>query len=141
MNSANNTYIRGNVRCGRETPQKDEGATSANITENGVNSGLGRKADGTIARDVSALVTGMTVNLDPKTGIVTTEGGNDTKTYGNNAFGVNVSMTVAGSGTKSVKITYTITFYLTGGTLDEASTMENPVTIEFIYTGEKVENN
>jgi hypothetical protein len=99
----------------------------------------GKKADGTLVSDVEVLVAALTITLDPDTGIVTTGGTNETETYGDASFGVVVAMTVSGSGTTSVTVSYTITFKLTGGAVDGISTMPNPVTVNFIYTGEEVE--
>lgn len=141
MNVANNTRIEGQVRCGRETPEKGGRATSARISGNGVSSGRGKKSDGTSVRDVTATVSEMTITLDPDTGIVTTGGTNETKTYGDISFGVEVAMTISGSGTSYVTINYTITFKLTGGAIDGGSTLPNPVTMQFIYTSEQVKEN
>ena len=139
MNSTADTRIEGLVRCGRQTPKKGDGATSATITTNGVMACRGKKADGTLVSDVEVLVAALTITLDPDTGIVTTGGTNETETYGDASFGVVVAMTVSGSGTTSVTVSYTIPFKLTGGAVDGISTMPNPVTVNFIYTGEEVE--
>jgi len=137
-NTAAETRLILNVRCGREVTKKGEGKVSANVESNGVNSGTGRKPDGTRPQDLQAVVPEMTVTLNPNTGIVTTDGDNHEHAWGDADFGTNVNLTVSGSGTSAVTITYVITGNLTDGTPGEQNTMPNPVTIIFIYTAEKV---
>lgn len=85
------------------------------------------------------LVSGMTINLDRATGIVTATGVNEEKTYGDETFGAKVKMTVAGSGTSAVTITYVITAFLTGGVRD-ANFSPNPMTVTCVYTGTLIQN-
>lgn len=129
------------VRCGRTTPRKGERKVSANVTENGVNSGKGTKPDGTHPEGIQALVPAMTVSLNKDTGIVTTDGKNGEKSWGDASFGTTVKMTVEGSGTSSVTITYVITGNLTGGTAKTGDhpLLTNPVTITCTYSASKIE--
>lgn len=138
-NEAANTRLILNVRCGRQTPKKGDRAVSANVTENGVNGGTGRKPDGTRPEDLKALVPGMKVTLNKNTGIVTTDGQSADASWGDASYGTTVKMTVSGSGTSSVTITYIITGNLTGGTAGPQNSMPNPVTITFIYSASKIE--